>query len=105
MAFGGVMHFTVDQTIWKSELLDAMADSGFLWREIGLINLVAGIALMSNRYAPLAALILAPIAVNIFLFHAFRLDLNGLTIGIPVAVLNVLLLIGYRDSYSSLLHK
>jgi putative oxidoreductase len=105
MAWGGVMHFTVDQKVWKSELLDAMADSGFLWREIGLVSLIAGVALISNRFVPLAVLVLAPIAFNIFLFHAFRLDPYGLTIGVPVAVLNAILLFGYRSSFSSLLSK
>jgi hypothetical protein len=97
MAWGGVMHFTVDQRIWKSELLDSMARSGFLWREIGIVNLAAGIALLTNRYVPAAAMVLAPVTLNIFLFHAFRRDLFGLTIGVPVIVLNALLLWAHRD--------
>jgi putative oxidoreductase len=103
MTWGGVMHFTVDQKVWNSELLSAMSDSGFLWREIGLVNLIAGIALMANRAAPMAVLVLAPIAGNILLFHSFRLDLYGLTIGVPVAALNAVLLFAYRTSYRPLL--
>jgi putative oxidoreductase len=103
MVWGGVMHFTVDQKIWRSSLLDAMADSKFLWREIGIVNLVAGIALLTGRGVPLAAAVLAPITFNIFLFHAFRLDPFGLTIGVPVAALNAALLFGIREAYSGLL--
>jgi hypothetical protein len=99
MAWGGVMHFTVDQKIWKSDLLNAMAESGFLWREIGVVNIVAGMALLANKQVPLALLALAPIALNIFLHHAFRLDLSGLTIGVPVLALNAILLFVYRSSY------
>jgi putative oxidoreductase len=103
MAWGGVMHFTVDQRVWKSDLLNSMAESKFLWREIGVVNIVAGLALLANRSSPLAALALAPITANIFLFHLFRLDLFGLTIGVPVIALNVVLLVSYRASYATLL--
>jgi uncharacterized membrane protein len=103
MAWGGVMHFTVDQRIWKSDLLNSMAESKFLWREIGIVNIVAGLALLVNRSSPLAALALAPITANIFLFHLVRLDLFGLTIGVPVIALNVVLLVSYRASYATLL--
>jgi hypothetical protein len=103
MAWGGVMHFTVDQKIWKSDLLNAMANSGFLWREIGIVNLIAGVALLVNKQVPLALLALAPITLNIFLHHATRLDPSGLTIGIPVIVLNAILLFVYRASYRGLI--
>lgn len=103
MAWGGVMHFTVDQKIWNSHLLDAMAESNFLWREIGIVNIVAGVALLANRGVPLAAAALAPITLNIFLFHLFRLDPFGLTIGVPVIVLNGFLLFGVRHAFSGLL--
>ncbi len=103
MAWGGVMHFTVDQTIWKSSLLNAMANSGFLWREIGIVNLVAGVALITNRWTPLAALVLLPIAINIFLFHAFRKDLFGLTIGVPILVLGIFVAYNHMATYRPLL--
>jgi hypothetical protein len=102
MAWGGVMHFTVDQKVWNSPLLNAMADSGFLWREIGIINFVGGIALLSHRFMPLALAMLFPITANIFLHHLTRLDLSGLTIGVPVLALNLVLLWVYRSSYASL---
>jgi putative oxidoreductase len=105
MAIGGVMHFTTDQRVWKSPLLDAMADSGFLWREIGIVNLVAGIALVAGWYSPLAALVLAPISLNIFIFHLWRHDLFGLTIGVPVLVLNAIVLFNYRHIYRPLLER
>jgi hypothetical protein len=103
MAWGGVMHFTVDQRQWNSELLDAMAESGFLWREIGIVNLVAGLALVSDRWAPLATLALLPITFNIFVFHLVRLDPFGLTIGVPVIVLNAVLVWAHFDVYRPLL--
>jgi hypothetical protein len=102
MAWGGVMHFTVDQKVWNSHLLNARADSGFLWREIGIINFTAGVALLSHRFVPLALAMLIPITVNIFLHHLTRLDLSGLTIGVPVLALNLVLLWIHRSSYANL---
>jgi hypothetical protein len=102
IAWGGVMHFTVDQAVWKSDLLNAMAASGFLWREIGIVNIVAGVALLANRATPLAVAVLLPITFNIFLFHAWRLDPFGLTIGVPVIVLNLALIYAYRSTYRPL---
>jgi putative oxidoreductase len=103
MVIGGVMHFTVDQKVWDSELLNAMAESNFLWREIGIVNIAAGAALLAGRGVPLAAAVLAPITCNIFLFHLFRLDPFGLTIGVPVAALNAALLYGVRDAFRTLI--
>lgn len=103
MAIGGVMHFTRDVHVWQSPLLDALAASGFLWAEIGVVNLIAGAALVADRFAPLAAAALVPITSNIFLFHLWRHDLFGLTIGIPVAVLNAIVVFNYRDVYAPLL--
>jgi putative oxidoreductase len=80
-----------------------MADSEFLWREIGVVNIVGGIALLGGRGVPVAAAVLAPITFNIFLFHAFRHDPFGLTIGVPVAALNAALIYGIRESYTALL--
>jgi putative oxidoreductase len=104
MAWGGVMHFTVDQTVWKSELLDSLAtnQSGFLWREIGVVNIIAGVALLLGKSVPLAAAALLPITLNIFFFHAFRRDLFGLTIGVPVIALNAAILYATRESFRSL---
>jgi uncharacterized membrane protein YphA (DoxX/SURF4 family) len=103
MGWGGVMHFTVDQHIWKSPLMDALAESGFLWREIGILNVVAGAALLLNRKVALAALALLPITTNIFLLHLWRHDLFGLTIGVPIIALNSALLYGLRERYRALI--
>jgi hypothetical protein len=103
MTWGGVMHFTVDQRIWHSELLDVMAASGFMWREVGIVNIVAGAALIANRFTALALAALLPITLNIFLLHASRHDLWGLTIGVPVLAMNTLLLWTKRESYRALL--
>jgi hypothetical protein len=102
MAWGGGMHFTVDQRVWKSPLIDALAESGYMWREIGIVNILCGVCLVLNRWSALAAAALLPITLNIFLLHLWRLDAFGLTIGVPVFALNLVLLYGLRAKYERL---
>jgi hypothetical protein len=51
-----------------------------------LLELVSGILLLLNRFVPFALVLLAPIIVNIVLFHVF-LAPSGLPIAVVAAVL------------------
>src|SRR5688572_4020746 len=51
--------------------IGALAGAGYLFPMIASIQLLAGIALLTNRFVPLALILLAPIAVNIAAFHLF----------------------------------
>jgi len=84
------------------ELLDAFAASGFFLPLLRVTQLVAGIALLANRFAPLAVVILAPIVVNIVLYDIF-LDLAGLPMGILLLALQSFLGWAYCDDYERLL--
>ena len=58
-----------------------------------------GIALLSNRFVPLALTILAPIVLNIFAVHAFMAP-AGLPLAVVVLALELYLAWAYRDSYA-----
>ena len=75
--------------------------SGYLFHLIKATEIVAGALLLSNRFTPLALILLAPIVVNIFLVHALLMP-SGLPIGIVVLVLEAYLGWAYRDSYRAL---
>lgn len=49
--------------------LGALAATGYMFPVIKGIEVAAGVMLLSNRFVPLALLLLAPIVVNIALFH------------------------------------
>jgi putative oxidoreductase len=83
--------------------MDALAESGYMWREVGIVNMACGVCLLLNRWSALAAAALLPITLNIFLLHLWRLDAFGLTIGVPVFGLNLALLFGIRAKYANLL--
>ena len=51
-----------------------------------LLQLIAGMMLLTNSYVPLALVLIGPVIMNILLFHLFMAP--G---GLPLAVLNVIL--------------
>lgn len=68
---------------------------------VGVIMVIAGLLLLVGRFVPLALVVLAPIIVNILLYHALLWP-HGYIPAIVVAVLEVLLLAAYYRSFLSL---
>ena len=69
---------------------------------IFLIQVVGGILLLANRFVPLALALLAPVVVNIVLFHALMAP-EGLPVAVVVAILWVLAVLGVRTAFAGLL--
>jgi uncharacterized membrane protein YphA (DoxX/SURF4 family) len=80
----------------------ALLGSGYLVPLLGVTELTAGIFLLAGILVPLALTLLAPVVVNIVLFHIF-LDPVGMPIAILVLVLEVFLAWAYRDSFRGVL--
>lgn len=76
--------------------------SGYLWYLIALTETAIGVLLVLNRWVPLALLILFPDTLNIVLFHLFN-DLESITAGAVAFVLNVYLMLDYKEKYRPLL--
>lgn len=70
---------------------------------VGIVEIVAGLALIFNRFGALLALILMSISVNAVLFH-LTLDPANSAGAIVLLVLNIIALIGYKDKYKALLN-
>lgn len=52
-------------------LMGAWAQSGYFLPFVKAVEVVVGLLLLSNRFVPLALVVLAPITLNILLFHVF----------------------------------
>lgn len=102
-AYGGVLHFTMDVAVWKNDFLISLYQTGYLWQIIGIINFVAGILLLVNRFRLLALLGLLPITINIFLYHIFFFTKDGLFIGIPMLLLNLWCIWQNRSAFKLLI--
>ncbi len=69
-----------------------------------LLQIVPAVLLLSNRYVPLALTLLAPIIVNILLFHALMAP-SGLGLALFVTVLWIVVFASVRSAFSGLLQQ
>ena len=68
---------------------------------VAVLQLIAGLLLLVGRYVPLALAILAPILVNILLFHVLIMHGGG-WMGLIATLLEVFLIWAYRLSFRGL---
>ena len=83
------------------QFMGALFVSHFL-TVIFVIQLIGAVLLLVNRYVPLALTLLAPIIVNILLFHLLMAP-SGVPLAILVAVLWVLMFLSVRSAFAGLL--
>ena len=102
----GFLHFLPQPTTPPPEgamaFAIALMKSGYMFPLIKGTEVLAGLLLLSNRFVPLALVLLAPIIVNIVAFHAF-LAPEGLGVAAPVLALELALAWAYRAAYRPLL--
>jgi hypothetical protein len=89
MFTGGIMHFTIPAERWNLPLIDALKATGYMWELIGVVIMIAGLALILGRFVPLALIVLAPISLNILLIHLFNPGAGGIPIGLPIGGLQI----------------
>lgn len=69
---------------------------------VKIIELAAGLLLLSNRFVPLALALLAPIIVGIVAFHVLLVP-HGLPIALAFLGLELVLAWGYRHAFAPML--
>ncbi len=86
----GFLHFlpAAMPTGLAGQYIGALFQSHFL-TVVFLLELIPGVLLLLNRYIPLALTVLAPIIVNIVLYHVF-MDPAGLPLAIIASILWIL---------------
>jgi len=75
-----------DTTTPMGQFASGLKASGYFFPFLKGVEGTMGLLLILNRFTPVALLVLAPIIIQIVLFHSF-LEPSGL----PVAILNVVL--------------
>lgn len=83
------------------EYIGVLFITHYLWFVSGT-QLVAGLLLLANRFTPLALVVIAPVIVNIVLFHALMAP-SGLPLAAVVTILWVLAALGFRPAFAGLL--
>ncbi|NVJ21354.1 MULTISPECIES: DoxX family membrane protein [Myxococcus] len=80
----------------------ALMKTGYMMSLIKGTEVLVGLLLLTNRFVPLALVLLAPVTVNIVAFHAF-LAPSGMVMTFIVLALHLYLAWAYRAAYRSVL--
>ena len=82
--------------------LGALMETGYFFPMLTGIELVMGAFLLAGVFIPLALTVLAPIVVNMVMYHLF-LDPVGIVVPLVALALGIYLAYSYRDVYKSVL--
>ena len=83
-------------------MMGALVATGYFMMIVKTVEVVSGLMILTGRFLPLGLILLAPVSVNILLFHTF-LDRGGLGMAIFIVAMQLFLAWSYRDSFSGVL--
>ena len=84
-----------------ANFLDSLESSGYVLYIVAILEILIGLLLLIKKWVPFALILLAPISINILLFHIF-LDVSGLLVAIIIVGINVILIYKYWKMYRPL---
>jgi len=102
--FLNLMPKAPEMTAAQTSFMTGLMASVYLFPLIKITELVGGILLLIGRTAPLAALIIFPVTLNIFLYHAF-LGPKDLPMVAVMLLFNLFLFYAYRAKYLPIVSK
>ena len=82
--------------------LGALGDTGYMFPLLKGVEVFCGACLVLGVFVPLALIVLAPVLVNILLFHVY-LEPKGIEMAIPLCALELFLAWIYRNNFWSVL--
>jgi putative oxidoreductase len=83
------------------DFMNSLGATGYVLPIVGLLEIFVGALLLLKKWVPFALVLLAPISINIVLFHLF-LDIPGVGAALLVAVLNGILIYKNWSSFKPL---
>jgi uncharacterized membrane protein YphA (DoxX/SURF4 family) len=91
-----------DMPAGVAAFMGAMMQTHYFLQMVGATQVISGVLLLLNRFVPLALAFLAPVIVNIILFHLF-LQISTIAPGVVVLVLELYLAYSYRACFRPML--
>ena len=83
------------------EFMGSLDATGYIFPVVGVLEVCVGLLLLTRKWVPFALVLLAPVSINILLFHLF-LDLPGMGVALAVVALNAILIYKHWRSYRPL---
>ena len=81
------------------QFMGALGATGYFFPFLKVVEIATGVLLLANRFVPLALLILAPIVVQIILFHGLMAP-GGLVLPIIILIAGILVAKGHWAQFT-----
>lgn len=86
--------------------IGVLKDTGYLWPLVKATEVTSGLLLITGIFVPLALVLLAPVVLNILLFHLFLSPSpGGLSVAVLVLALGAYLAHHHRSSFAAILRR
>ena len=98
------LHFIPYQPLHTGKpgaLVAGLKGTGYIYPMMKTIQILGGLSLLFDRYAPFSAVVLFPISLNVLLFHTILVP-SGWLMGMFLMVPNVFLGYAYRKYYAGM---
>ena len=81
--------------------MNALGATGYIFPVVGILEVFIGLMLLVKKYVPFVIILLAPISINILLFHLF-LNIPGVGIALLITIFNGILMYKHWRLYRPL---
>ena len=85
------------------EFMNSLGATGYIFPIVGILEVIIGVMLLLKKWVAFALILLAPISINILLFHLF-LDIPGLFFALLIVVINSILIFKHWQQYKPLFY-
>ncbi len=86
-----------------ADFMNSLGATGYIFPFVGVLEVCIGVMLLLKKWVAFALILLAPISINIFLFHFF-LAIPGMGVAVTVLLFNIILIYKHWKQYTPLFH-
>ncbi|WP_333599500.1 DoxX protein [Flavobacterium sp.] len=92
-----------DTNTAAGQFMNSLGATGYIFPVVGVLEVIIGGMLLLKNWVAFALILLAPISINILLFHLF-LDIPGLIVALAIVVFNTILIYKHWQQYKPLFY-
>ena len=85
------------------EFMNSLGATGYIFPVVGILEVMIGAMLLLKKWVAFALILLAPISINILLFHMF-LDIPGISVALLIVIINSILIYKHWQQYKPLFY-
>lgn len=85
------------------EFMNSLEATGYIFPIVGVMEVIIGAFLLLKKWVAFMLILLAPISINILLFHLF-LNIPGMSVALVIVILNAILIFKHWTQYKPLFY-